>query len=90
VGSDGKLIWTSYCTSEETGRANSDGSGFDTVYGSGHFRIVFLPPIEMFREAFNEMERFMKKKTQKEAPERVATDRCTPSLGSATTSETRL
>ena len=56
---------------KETGVLTVNGSGFDTVYGSGHFRIVFLPPIEMLEEAFNEMERFMKKKTQKEAPERV-------------------
>jgi tyrosine/nicotianamine family aminotransferase len=56
---------------KETGVLTVNGSGFDTVYGSGHFRIVFLPPIEMLEEAFNEVERFMKKKTQKEAPERV-------------------
>ena len=56
---------------KETGVLTVNGSGFDTVYGSGHFRIVFLPPIEMLEEAFNEMERFMKKKTLKEAPERV-------------------
>jgi len=56
---------------KETGVLTVNGSGFDTVYGSGHFRIVFLPPIEMLEEAFNEMERFMKRKTQEEAPERV-------------------
>ena len=56
---------------KETGVLTVNGSGFDTVYGSGHFRVVFLPPVEMLQEAFNEIERFMKKKTQKEAPERV-------------------
>jgi tyrosine/nicotianamine family aminotransferase len=55
----------------ETGVLTVNGSGFDTVYGSGHFRVVFLPPIEMLQEAFNEIEKFMKKKTQKEAPEHV-------------------
>jgi tyrosine/nicotianamine family aminotransferase len=56
---------------KETGVLTVNGSGFDTIYGSGHFRIVFLPPVEMLEEAFNEIDRFMKKKTQKEAPERV-------------------
>ena len=56
---------------EETGVLTVNGSGFDTVYGAGHFRVVFLPPIETLEEAFNEVERFMKKKTRKEAPKRV-------------------
>src|SRR3990172_5007343 len=51
----------------ETGVLTVNGSGFDPVYGAGHFRAVFLPPIDMLEEAFNEVERFMKKKTQKEA-----------------------
>jgi alanine-synthesizing transaminase len=38
------------------------GSGFDPIYGAGHVRGVFLPPIETLEEAFNEIERFMKKK----------------------------
>ncbi|MCW4044752.1 MAG: aminotransferase class I/II-fold pyridoxal phosphate-dependent enzyme [Candidatus Bathyarchaeota archaeon] len=38
------------------------GSGFDPVYGAGHVRAVFLPPIETLEEAFNALERFMKKK----------------------------
>jgi len=37
------------------------GSGFDPVYGAGHFRAVFLPPIETLEEAFNQVERFMEK-----------------------------
>jgi len=55
----------------DTGVLVVNGSGFDTVYGVGHFRAVFLPPMEMLEEAFNELERFMKKKTQKQAPKRV-------------------
>jgi len=36
------------------------GSGFGEEYGSGHFRIVYLPPIETLEEAFNRIEEFMK------------------------------
>jgi alanine-synthesizing transaminase len=46
----------------ETGVLIVNGSGFDPVYGAGHARVVFLPPIEILEEAFNEIERFMKKK----------------------------
>ena len=46
----------------ETGVLIVNGSGFDPVYGAGHARIVFLPPIEMLEQAFNEIERFMEKK----------------------------
>ncbi len=46
----------------ETGVLIVNGSGFDPVYGAGHARIVFLPPIDMLEIAFNEIERFMKKK----------------------------
>ena len=56
---------------KDTGVLVVNGSGFDTVYGVGHFRAVFLPPLEMLEEAFNELERFMKKKTQKQVPKRV-------------------
>lgn len=35
------------------------GSGFGE-YGRGHFRIVFLPPISMLKEAMNRLEDFMK------------------------------
>ncbi|MGB9915139.1 MAG: aminotransferase class I/II-fold pyridoxal phosphate-dependent enzyme [Candidatus Bathyarchaeales archaeon] len=38
------------------------GSGFDPAYGAGHVRIVFLPPIEILEQAFNEIERFVKSK----------------------------
>jgi alanine-synthesizing transaminase len=47
---------------KETGVLLVHGSGFDPVYGAGHVRIVFLPPIETLEQAFNEVERFMKKK----------------------------
>ncbi len=55
----------------ETGVLTVNGSGFDPIYGSGHFRVVTLPPIETQEEAFNEVERFMKKKPKKAAPKRV-------------------
>ena len=47
---------------KETGVLLVHGSGFDPIYGAGHVRIVFLPPIETLEQAFNEIERFMKKK----------------------------
>jgi len=47
---------------KETGVLLVHGSGFDPVYGAGHVRGVFLPPIETLEQAFNEVERFMKKK----------------------------
>jgi len=56
---------------KETGVLTVNGSGFDPVYGAGHFRVVTLPPIETQEEAFNELGRFMKKKTTKETPKRV-------------------
>ena len=45
----------------ETGVLVVNGSGFDPVYGKGHARAVFLPPIEQLDEAFNALEQFMKK-----------------------------
>jgi alanine-synthesizing transaminase len=45
----------------ETGVLLVHGSGFDPVYGLGHVRGVFLPPIETLEQAFNEVERFMEK-----------------------------
>ena len=47
---------------KETGVLVVHGSGFDPIYGAGHIRGVFLPPIEILEQAFNEIERFMKKK----------------------------
>ena len=46
---------------KETGVLIVNGSGFDPVYGKGHARIVFLPPIAELDEAYNAMEKFMKK-----------------------------
>ncbi|MGY5852817.1 MAG: aminotransferase class I/II-fold pyridoxal phosphate-dependent enzyme [Candidatus Thorarchaeota archaeon] len=46
----------------ETGVVFVPGSGFDPVYGSGHFRSVFLPPPEMITEAMNRLETFMSKR----------------------------
>jgi len=50
---------------KETGVLIVNGSGFDPVYGKGHARIVFLPPIEELDEAFNALEQFMKKSKRK-------------------------
>ncbi len=46
----------------ETGVLTVNGSGFDAVYGAGHARVVFLPPIKTLEEAFNKIEDFMKNK----------------------------
>ena len=46
---------------EETGVLVVHGSGFDPVYGSGHFRSVFLPEEAMISEAFDAIEGFMKR-----------------------------
>ena len=35
------------------------GSGFSKELGSGHFRIVFLPQIELLEEAFDRLNRFL-------------------------------
>ncbi len=44
-----------------TGVLIVNGSGFDPVYGKGHARAVFLPPIAELEEAFDALEGFMKK-----------------------------
>jgi len=46
---------------KETGVLLVHGSGFDPVYGAGHVRGVFLPPVKTLEEALNEVERFMKR-----------------------------
>ena len=38
------------------------GSGFDPVYGKDHFRMVFLPPLEILEEAFNKLEDYISSK----------------------------
>ena len=35
------------------------GSGFSPDLGAGHFRIVYLPNVEILNEAFNRIERFL-------------------------------
>lgn len=47
---------------KETGVLFVHGSGFDPVYGAGHIRGVFLPPIETLEHALNEVEGFMRVK----------------------------
>ena len=37
------------------------GSGFSPEMGSGHFRLVFLPNEDVLNEAFNRIDRFLKK-----------------------------
>jgi aspartate/methionine/tyrosine aminotransferase len=48
---------------KNTGVVFVPGSGFDPIYGSAHFRSVFLPPPEMIDEAMNRLEQFMEKKS---------------------------
>ncbi len=50
---------------KETGVLIVNGSGFDPIYGKGHARAVFLPPVETLEEAFSSLERFMKNKQKK-------------------------
>lgn len=52
---------------KETGVLIVNGSGFDSVYGKDHARIVFLPPIDELEKAFDAMEEFMKKKEKKQS-----------------------
>jgi aspartate/methionine/tyrosine aminotransferase len=44
----------------ETGIVFVYGSGFDQTYGSGHFRTVILPPIEMINEAMDKLEAYIR------------------------------
>ncbi len=44
---------------EQTGIVFVHGSGFGSAYGSGHFRGVFLPPIETLEKTFDRLDRFM-------------------------------
>jgi len=46
---------------EETGVLVVHGSGFDPVYGSGHFRSVFLPEESTMSEALDAIDGFMKR-----------------------------
>jgi aspartate/methionine/tyrosine aminotransferase len=46
---------------KETGVLLVHGSGFDPVYGAGHVRGVFLPPIETLEQALDEFDQFMER-----------------------------
>ena len=35
------------------------GSGFSAQLGKGHFRIVYLPNVDILNEAFDRIERFL-------------------------------
>ncbi len=41
------------------------GSGFDSIFGTNHFRVVILPPEKTLEEAFKALEKFMKKRLKK-------------------------
>jgi alanine-synthesizing transaminase len=43
-----------------TGVLTVHGSGFGTSYGSGHFRIVYLPPEALLESAMDKLEKFVK------------------------------
>jgi aspartate/methionine/tyrosine aminotransferase len=47
---------------KQTGVLIVNGSGFDPIYGKGHARAVFLPPVDVLEEAFDALEGFMKKR----------------------------
>jgi aspartate/methionine/tyrosine aminotransferase len=46
---------------KETGVLLVHGSGFDPIFGAGHVRGVFLPPVEILEKALNKIERYMEK-----------------------------
>lgn len=50
---------------KETGVLFVHGSGFDPIYGADHFRGVFLPPFEILEQAFDQLQRFMEKNSQR-------------------------
>ena len=43
----------------KTGVLTVHGSGFGSTYGSGHFRIVYLPPEEILEKAMDKLEYFL-------------------------------
>ena len=47
---------------ENHGVLTVHGSGFGERYGSNHFRLVFLPPIDTLTSALNKIEMFMSKR----------------------------
>jgi aspartate/methionine/tyrosine aminotransferase len=49
---------------DNTGLVFVHGSGFGSAYGSGHFRGVFLPPLETLEKTFDRLDSFMAQKGQ--------------------------
>ena len=47
---------------KETGVTLVHGSGFGEDYGSSHFRMVFLPPLDVLEEAFEKIRGFIRAK----------------------------
>ncbi|MFQ5921143.1 MAG: aminotransferase class I/II-fold pyridoxal phosphate-dependent enzyme, partial [Nitrososphaerales archaeon] len=45
---------------KSTGVLTVHGSGFGTQYGFGHFRIVYLPPVEVLEEAMDRLEGYIR------------------------------
>lgn len=43
----------------ETGVVVVPGSGFGQISGTGHFRVVFLPPEQILEKAFSQLENYM-------------------------------
>jgi len=37
------------------------GSGFSPQLGKGHFRLVYLPAVDVLKEAFDRIERFLER-----------------------------
>ena len=44
---------------ESKGVLTVHGSGFGEKYGSGHFRLVYLPSLEVLNSAMNKIQEFM-------------------------------
>ncbi|RMF31549.1 MAG: aminotransferase class I/II-fold pyridoxal phosphate-dependent enzyme, partial [Candidatus Nitrosothermus koennekii] len=49
---------------QETGVLTVNGSGFGKRYGSGFFRIVYLPPMDILEESMDRLETFMNKRSK--------------------------
>ena len=48
---------------KEEGVVLVHGSGFCEEFGQGHFRTILLPPLNVLEEAYDKLERFMKRHT---------------------------
>lgn len=48
----------------ESGVLTVNGSGFGREYGSGYFRIVYLPPMDILEEAMDRLEEFMSRRSK--------------------------